>query len=284
MKMTYPVAALSLALACGSGLAADKKSVLPRKPPLREPAKLFSGSEAAPSARSVAYGERDIIPIKAKLRHTTMIVLPKEEQILDVTCGDKDFWVVSANHNFAYVKPAKAGSRTNLNIIAASGTVYSFLLTDVSDIAGAEPDFKVFVEANADTLASTASSPRFVSVQVVEDLERQLRAAKEETRQAKEAAKAAVDAGIAKFLANVRFPFRFEAGKKPFFVRAMYHDDKFTYIQARPEEAPALYEIRDGRPNLINFDYKNGVYVVDKILDEGYLTIGKRKQHFSRQE
>ncbi len=82
----------------------------------------------------------------------------------------------------------------------------------------------------------------------------------------------------------MRFPYRFEAGKKPFNVRAMYNDDKFTYIQARPEETPALYEVKDGKPNLVDFDYKNGVYVVTKILDEGYLTIGKQKLAFKRQD
>ena len=82
----------------------------------------------------------------------------------------------------------------------------------------------------------------------------------------------------------MRFPYRFEAGKKPFLVRAMYHDDRFTYIQARPEETPTLYEIKDGQPNLVNFDYKDGVYVIEKILDRGYLAIGKQKLPFAREE
>ena len=82
----------------------------------------------------------------------------------------------------------------------------------------------------------------------------------------------------------MRFSYRFEAGKKPFNVRAMYNDDKFTYIQARPEETPALYEVKDGKPNLVDFSYKNGVYVVTKILDEGYLAIGKQKLAFKRQD
>ena len=64
----------------------------------------------------------------------------------------------------------------------------------------------------------------------------------------------------------------------------MYHDDKFTYIQARPEETPTLYELADGKPNLINFEYKNGVYAVEKILDRGYLVIGKQKLGFTRAE
>ena len=62
--------------------------MLPPKPPVPEPAKLLSGPDAAPSVRFVAYGERDIVPIKAKLRHTTMIVLPKDEQNRDGTIGD----------------------------------------------------------------------------------------------------------------------------------------------------------------------------------------------------
>ena len=73
-----------------------------------------------------------MIAVKAKVRFTTLIVLPKQEQILDFTCGDKEFWIVNGSQNFAYVKPAKAGSRTNLNLITASGNVYSFVLSEVS--------------------------------------------------------------------------------------------------------------------------------------------------------
>jgi hypothetical protein len=93
-----------------------------------------------------------------------------------------------------------------------------------------------------------------------------------------------IDQGIAHFVTNVRFAYRFEAGKKPFFVRAMYHDDRFTYIQARPEETPTLMELRDGKPNLVNFSYKNGVYVADRILEKGFLTVGKAKLPFAREE
>jgi len=72
-------------------------------------------------------------------------------------------------------------------------------------------------------------------------------------------------------------------GKKPFFVRAMYTNDKFTYIQARPEETPALYEVKDGKPSLINFQLSNGLYIVSKIVDNGYLVVGKKKATFTRQ-
>ena len=70
---------------------------------------------------------RSLIPLQTRLRYTTMIVLPEGEEILDVICGDRDFWVISATHNIAHVKPAKEGAATNLNLVTASGAVYSFL-------------------------------------------------------------------------------------------------------------------------------------------------------------
>ena len=76
-----------------------------------------------------------LIPLQTRLRYTTMIVLPEGEEILDVICGDKDFWVISSTQNIAHVKPAKEGATTNLNLVTASGAVYSFLLTEKSGAA-----------------------------------------------------------------------------------------------------------------------------------------------------
>ena len=42
--------------------------------------------------------ERGVIPLQTRLRYTTMVVLPEGEDILDVLCGDRDFWVISAMH------------------------------------------------------------------------------------------------------------------------------------------------------------------------------------------
>ena len=243
-------------------------------------------SEAAdvePQVKRVDYAEKDVVRVNTKIRYTSLLVLPKREEILDFTVGDKDYWVIQGNQNLAYVKPAKAGSETNLNLIAASGNIYSFLLKEVSPDGA--PDLKVFVEVQDEPMLKAADGPpRFVSAQVVDDYRQQVEIAKKETRETKEAAQAAIDRGISQFVSNVRFPYRFEAGKKPFFVRAIYTDDKFTFIQARPEETPTLYELKENQPNLVNFEYKNGVYVVQKVLDQGYLAIGKEKLTFKRED
>ena len=80
-------------------------------------------------ARVVKYSKEDIVPVRAKLRFSTLIVLPEDEEILDFTTGDKEFWVINGAHNLCYVHPAQAGIRSNLNLITASGHVYSFLPT-----------------------------------------------------------------------------------------------------------------------------------------------------------
>ena len=88
--------------------------------------------------REVSASERTLIPLTTKLRYTTMILLPEQEEILDVVCGDRDFWVISAAQHIAHVKPAKEGAATNLNLVTASGRVYSFLLTEQKGAAGPE--------------------------------------------------------------------------------------------------------------------------------------------------
>src|ERR1039458_9817599 len=62
----------------------------------------------------------------------------------------------------------------------------------------------------------------------------------------------------------------------------IYHDDSFTYIKCAAREKPALYEIKDGKPNLISFQFENGVYIAPKIIDTGYLAVGKKKLPFAR--
>ena len=99
-----------------------------------------------PGVRDVSASDRAVIQLQTRLRFTTMVVLPEGEEILDVICGDKDFWVISATHNLAHIKPAKEGAATNLNLVTASGTVYSFLLNERSGTT--TPDVKVYVTAD----------------------------------------------------------------------------------------------------------------------------------------
>jgi type IV secretion system protein VirB9 len=242
-------------------------------------------ADATLTARTVQYGEKAVIRLNTKVRFTTMIILPENEQILDFTCGDKEFWVVNGNQNFAYIKPAKEGALTNLNLTTASGNIYSFVLVEVSNLPNTEPDLKVFVEPKEPSMIGAANQPpRFVSWAELDGYRHQLEADKEELHRVQQAAQEDADKRIDKFLSETKFTYRFDPDKKPFHIRAIWHDSKFTYLQGEPEETPTLYELRDGRPNLVNFEYRDGFYVAEKVIDRGYLVIGKNRLPFARHE
>ena len=48
-------------------------------------------------------------------------------------------------------------------------------------------------------------------------------------------------------------------------------------------ELPALYEVKDGEPSLVNFDVRDGTYVAPKLIDRGYLALGKARWSFAQQ-
>lgn len=243
---------------------------------------LLASATEAQTTREVSYNPRSVVRINAKLRFTTMIILPDQEQILDFVCGDKEFWVVSGAQNLAYVKPAKAGASTNLNLVTASGNVYSFLLTEGTG----EADLKLYVVPDGTMPGAGAGARKFYSAAEVDELRQATDAAKKEAQAARDGAAKTIDERIDQFKASypthLDFPYRFKAHEKPFFVTAIYTDGTFTYIKSDATELPALYEVRDGAPNLVNFQVERGVYVVPKVLESGYLAIGKRTLTFQR--
>src|SRR5258708_21464012 len=107
--------------------------------------------------RTVKYADKDIVLIKAKLRYTTLIILPQNEKILDFVTGDKDFWVVEGTQNFCYIKPAKPGTSTDVTLITAAGNVYSFLVKEVGE--SDDPDLKVFIEPKDQSIVQAMNAP-----------------------------------------------------------------------------------------------------------------------------
>jgi len=60
-------------------------------------------------ARTVKYAETDIIAIRAKIRFSTLNRPADDEEILDATTGDKEFWIINGAHNLCYLHPAQQG-------------------------------------------------------------------------------------------------------------------------------------------------------------------------------
>jgi len=241
-------------------------------------------------ARVVKYAKEDIVSVHAKLRFSTLIVLPDDEEILDFTTGDKEFWIINGSHNLCYVHPAQAGIRSNLNLITATGHVYSFVLTEISNDPNAEPDLKIFVEPKEGSGIGLKSGLRgYVSAGEAEAYKKELEALRAQTADRLHAAQVQTGEQVNRFRSSYATKLQFDyllnakSAREPFLVSAIYHDDTFTYVKCAAREKPALYEIKDGKPNLINFQLENGVYIIPKILDSGYLVIGKKKLPFTRQ-
>ncbi|MGI9072256.1 MAG: TrbG/VirB9 family P-type conjugative transfer protein [Bryobacteraceae bacterium] len=250
--------------------------------------KVLAGDPSTIS-RSVTYHNTDIVPIATEIRFTTLIELPKEESILEVTCGDKEYWPMNYAANLAYVKPAKQGSRTNINLMTASGNVYSFIATEVSGIPNAHADLKVFVNpVDQSAIIAMKEKPRFVSADSVEGYRKTAEQAQQELQQQQAALQQELNRERsdlrASYPSTIKHDYKFDGGGKgPFNVTAIYHDDRFTYIEANPQEAPSVYEVKDGKPSLIQYEFKDGRYTVPKILDNGYLRVGKSLLKFYRE-
>ena len=82
--------------------------------------------------------------------------------------------------------------------------------------------------------------------------------------------------------ARLAFSYGTPKYEKPFFVRSIWHDGEFTYIKSDARELPALYEVKDGQPSLVNFQVQQGTYVVPKVLERGYLALGKERFSFQQ--
>ncbi len=200
-------------------------------------------------ARTVKYAETDIIPIHAKIRFSTLIVLPVNEEILDATTGDKEFWIINGAHNLCYLHPAQQGIRSNLNLITSTGHVYSFLLTEISNDPNAEPDLKIFVERKEGSTINGASGvPPLARASEVQAYKAAVDAARADAAQAVHAAEERAQKDISEYREHYAGKLEFDytynakAARAPFSVAAIYHDDKFTYIKSSAQEKPTIYE------------------------------------------
>lgn len=237
--------------------------------------------------RSVTVTEADTPPvIRAGLLQSTLIVLPAEEKVANVFAGDTVDWVFDGGHvasRFISVKPRIAGGSTDIHIVSDHGNEYTLQLREVS---GEDPHFdsKVFINPS-----DKAAKDRLVDLPVFVPAS-ELDKAKQEAA----AAKAAQTAEL-KFTANkaeqyrsqypgsLHFDYTWDHSKgKTLGLQQIWRDDKFNYLRGQFQETPALYEVKDKKGSLINFDFNAGLYTVRKQLDNGYLAIGKQRVEFPR--
>jgi hypothetical protein len=145
---------------------------------------------------------------------------------------------------------------------------------------GTLPDLKVYVNADPNM---SSGKPKYYSAAHVDGLQAEVAEARAAAQASDKRATEAIATYQQLYPTRLQFVYGTPKYEKPFLVRSIWHDGQFTYIKSEATELPALYELKDGKPALVNFQVHNGTYVVPKVLDQGYLSLGKERLSFSQQ-
>ncbi len=238
--------------------------------------------------RTVTVSEADTPPvIRAGLLQSTLIVLPAEEKVANVFAGDTVDWVFDGGHvasRFISVKPKVASGSTDIHVVSDHGNEYTLQLHEVSSETDPHFDSKVFIapgdQAAKDRLTQL---PVFVPAAELDKAKQEATAAKAAQAAELKAEETKAEQYRSQYPGSLHFDYSWDKAKgKALGLEEIWRDDKFTYLRGQFQETPALYELKDGKGSLINFDFNAGLYTVPKQLEHGYLAIGKQKVEFHR--
>jgi type IV secretion system protein VirB9 len=198
-------------------------------------------------------------------------------------------WVFDGGHvasRFISVKPKLANATTDIHIVSDHGNEYTLQLQEISSDADAHFDSKVFIvpgdKAAKDRLTDM---PVFVPAAELDKAKQEAVAAKAAQAAELKSEEAKAETYRSQYPGSLHFDFTWDEKKgKELGLQQIWHDDKFTYLRGVFQETPALYELKDGKGSLINFDYNAGLYTVPKQLETGYLAIGKKRVDFHRSQ
>jgi type IV secretory pathway VirB9-like protein len=242
-----------------------------------------------PSApRAVTVSESQTPPvIRAGLLQSTLIVLPAEEKVANVFAGDTVDWVFDGGHvasRFISVKPKTAGGSTDIHIVSDHGNEYTLELREISSEDDPHYDSKVSIEPSDKSAKEKLTQlPVFVPAADLDKAKLEAAAAQAVQAATLKAEQTKEEAYRSQYPGSLHFDYVWDEKKgKDLGLQQIWHDDKFTYLRGQFQETPALYEVKEKKPSLINFDFANGLYTVPKQLDNGYLSIGKQKVEFHR--
>jgi type IV secretion system protein VirB9 len=230
--------------------------------------------------------------VRVGLLQSTLVELPAGEKVVTVFGGDTNSWIFDAGHvasRYVSIKPKIADETTDVHIVSDHGNEYTVELREISsDKSDPHFDSKINISSSdAKAADNIAKAPMFVPAAEAEAKEAQLKKETDDAKKAAEADHKTVAAATETFKANypgsLHFDYTWDQSKgKALGLQQIWRDDKFTYLRGQFQETPALYEVKDKKPSLINFDYNNGLYTVPKELENGYLAIGKQKVEFHR--
>ena len=233
--------------------------------------------------------EADTPPqIRAGLLQSTLIVLPAEEKVANVFAGDTVDWVFDGGHvasRFISVKP-KIGERSDrhshrlrprqrIHACSCARSRMTPIPTSIpksSSIPATRPP-----KTGWRSCRSLCRRPNWTRRNRRLLRRKPLRPRNSKPKQTK------AEQYRSEYPGSLHFDYTWDERKgKELGLQQIWRDDKFTYLRGQFQETPALYEVKDGKASLINFDFNDGLYTVPKQLEHGYLAIGKQKVEFHR--
>jgi type IV secretion system protein VirB9 len=232
--------------------------------------------------RVIRATERTAMPIYLCRNQGLEVTLPKHELLRIFSVGDPVNWqgstVAEDRRDIGLRATEPLTSETIANITSDHDNHYVFhLLLDQGHC-----DSHVTLEADAEleqkieTVQPWVSPEKYnAALQAAEDAKKQLEEANKRANLAVQAADKAKDQFRSEYPERLVFDYTYDKKKAlKFGVSSVFHDERFTYVMAKSEEPPVLFELKDGQPSLIEFSYADGVYRTARIIDQGYLVRG----------
>jgi type IV secretion system protein VirB9 len=203
--------------------------------------------------------------------------LPEKELSRSAHVADGDNWIIrTAGGNqasrFLDIKVRMPlTTETTLNVITDHDSSYTFLLVLGSDHC----DSKVFIDADEQLAKHIAETRPWASPEEVDRMKAEIDQANKSKLAEANKAETQVEAFRSTYPAKLRFDYKFDQKTaEKMGIHEIFHDNKFTYVSANPQETPALFEVKQGKPSEIQFDFKGGLYSTARIIDQGYLAVG----------
>ena len=226
--------------------------------------------------RTVTVGERSITRIHICPLQITTLVLPEHELTRTSTVADTENWKLETTEskqasrylNIHVKQPLT--NETTLNVMTDHDSSYTFIL----DLNGGACDSKVFIDADSALAKRIADTRPWLSPDDADRLRTEVNEAKKGVAAANASVDTKVDDFRSKYPAKLHFDYKYDQKiAEKLGVHSIYTDGKFLFVSASPLHAPTLYEVKDGKPTVIAFDFKEGLYAAP-VINEGYLAIG----------
>ncbi len=271
LSSSFFILALAATTATGFAAPSDDHHLLPNAP------------------RTVVVLETETPPvIRAGLLQSTLIMLPPEEKVATVFGGDTVDWVFDGGHvpsRFISIKPKLANSTTDVHIVSDHGNEYTLQLREISGDGDPHFDSKIFITPGDQTgKDKLAQMPVFVPAAELDKVRLEAATVRAKAATDEKAAATEAEQYRSRYPGQLHFDYSWDKKKAATLgLQQIWRDDKFTYLRGQFQETPALYELKDGKGSLINFDFSNGLYTVPKTVLVGYLAIGKQRVDFHRE-